>query len=409
MSIIDITAGNRAARRAHQHGRHRRRTLVRQSTIAVVAAAAVTAGIALVPAAIAAPGQAGITDGGGQAGITDGGGQSGVTTEPTPPPATEAPALTEPIYWVDPPAQYQNIDYQPLPNWDYDTNTYTPPTYTDTTPTDYTQLHLPGPVDVVAPIIAPRDTLRIGTFHIAQPNWVSDVDLERTNNTTAIIESGVATGWNSFGVPVDKASRDAATQVGGAAAGALAGGIGLATSFAIGGALIGGTVGGNIGLGLGNVFVPGIGWVAGGLAGTAVGAGTGALLAGAPAFVLGGLGGGIAGFTAAVAYGAGELGEPVEIEVPDVDQPAVTSQTQDTLTDWEDSGPIGEAVAATVRDTVAAAPTIDQQAREFVAAQPGGEQIIEHVDTALTDFLTNATPGLASSLISDAVGAGIPA
>ena len=87
---------------------------------------------------------------------------------------------------------------QPLPNWDYDTNTYTSPTYTDTTPTDYTQLHLPGPVDVVAPIIAPRDTLRIGTFHIAQPNWVSDIDLERTNNTTAIIESGVATGWNSF-------------------------------------------------------------------------------------------------------------------------------------------------------------------------------------------------------------------
>ncbi|SCY76019.1 leucine-zipper of insertion element IS481 [Rhodococcus erythropolis] len=348
----------------------------------------------------AAPGQAGITDGGGQAGITDGGGQSGVTIEPTPPPATEAPAPTEPIYWVDPPAQHQKIDYQPLPNWDYDTNTYTPPAYTKTTPT---------PVDVVAPIIAPRDTLRIGTFHIAQPNWVSDVDLERTNNTTAIIESGAATGWNSFGVAVDKASRDAATQVGGAAAGALAGGIGLATPFAIGGALIGGTVGGNIGLGLGNVFVPGIGWVAGGLAGTAVGAGTGALLAGAPAFIVGGLGGGIAGFTAAVAYGAGELGEPVEIEVPDVDQPAVTSQTQDTLTDWENSGPIGEAVATTVRDTIATAPTIDQQAHDFVAAQPGGEQIVEHVDTALTDFLTSATPGLASSLISDAVGAGIPA
>lgn len=218
-----------------------------------------------------------------------------------------------------------------------------------------------------------------------------------------------ATGWDSFGVPVDKASRDAATQVGGAAAGVLAGGIGLATPFVIGGALIGGIVGGNIGLGLGTVFVPGIGWVAGGLAGTAVGAGAGALLAGAPAFVLGGLGGGIAGFTAAAAYGAGKLGEPVDIEVPDVDHPAVIAQTRDMLTDWENSGPIGEAVATTVRDTVAAAPAIDQQARDFVAAQPGGEQIIEHVDTALTDFLTNATPGLASSLISDAVGAGIPA
>ena len=128
---IDTTAANRAARRAHRHGLHRHRTLARQSIIAVVAAAAVAAGIALAPPALAAPGQAGITDGGGQAGITGGGGQSGVTTEPTPPPATEAPAPTEPIYWIDPPAQYQNIDYQPLPNWDYDTNTYTPPTYTD--------------------------------------------------------------------------------------------------------------------------------------------------------------------------------------------------------------------------------------------------------------------------------------
>ncbi|MFI7166933.1 insoluble domain protein [Rhodococcus erythropolis] len=407
---MDITAGNRATRRAQQGGRHRRHTAARQGTAAVVVAAAVAAGIALAPSAMADPGgQAGITDGGGQAGITDGGGQAGITTPATPPPAEAAPAQPEPNYWVEPPAQYQNIQYQPLPNYNYNTNTYTPPTYTDTTPTDYTQLHLPGPVEVIAPIIAPRDTLRIGTFHIKQPNWVSDIDLERTNNTTAVIESAVATGWNSFGVPVDKASRDAASQVGATAAGAVAGGIGLATPFAIGGALIGGTIGGNIGIGLGNVFVPGIGWVAGGIAGTAVGAGAGALIAGAPALVVGGVGGGIAGFTTALAYGAGELGEPVDVEVPDVDQPAVTTQTQDTLDEWSNSGPIGQAVATTVRDTVATAPAIDQQARDFVAAQPGGEQIIEQVDTALTDFFTNATPGLASSLISDAVGAGVPA
>jgi len=117
----------------------------------------------------------------------------------------------------------------------------------------------------------------------------------------------------------------------------------------------------------------------------------------------------MAGFTTALAYGAGELGEPVDVEVPDVDQPAVTTQTQDTLDEWSNSGPIGQAVATTVRDTVATAPAIDQQACDFVAAQPGGEQIIEQVDTALTDFFTNATPGLASQLISDAVGAGVPA
>ncbi len=120
--------------------------------------------------------------------------------------------------------------------------------------------------------------------------------------------------------------------------------------------------------------------------------------------------GGAAGFVAATAYGAGELGEPVDIEIPpDVDRPAVTTQTQQILTEWENSGPVGGAVAATVRDTVAAAPAIDAQVRGFVAAQPGGEQIIEQVDSALTDFFTTATPGLASSLISDAVGAGIPA
>ena len=409
---VDITAGNRATRRAQQGGRrHRREAAVRHGAVAMFAAAAVAAGIALAPTAVAAPGQAGITDGGGQAGIIGGGGgQSGVTTEPTPPPAATAPVQTQPIYWVAPPPQYQNITYQPLQNWDYDANTYTAPNNTDdATPIDYSQLHLPGPVEIIAPIIAPRDTLRFGTFHIAQPNWVTDADLERTNNTTAIIESAVATGWHSLGVPVDKASRESAAQVAGAAGGALTGGLALAAPFATGGALIGGTIGGNIGMGLGNVFVPGIGWVAGGLAGTGAGAGIGALALGAPAFIAGALGGGAAGFVAATAYGAGELGEPVDIEFPDVDQSVVTAQTQDTLAGWENSGPVGAAVATTVRDTVAAAPAIDAQVRGFVAAQPGGQQVIEQVDAALTDFFQNATPGLAASLLSDAVGAGIPA
>lgn len=401
---VDITAGNRATRRAQQGGRRRRQAAVRHSAVAVLAAAAVAAGIVLAPTAVAAPGQVGITDGGGQAGIAQGGGQSGVTTEPTPPPQPE------PTYWGAPPPQYQNITYQPLHNWDYDANTYMAPNNTDdATPIDYSQLHLPGPVEIIAPIIAPRDTLRFGTFHIAQPNWVSDADVERTNNTTAVVESMVATFWHSTGVPVDKASRESAAQVAGAAGGALTGGLALAAPFATGGALIGGTIGGNIGMGLGNVFVPGIGWVAGGLAGTGAGAGIGALALGVPAFLTGAVGGGIGGFVAATAYGAGELGEPVDIEIPDVDQPAVTAQAQQVLSEWENSGPVGAAVAATVRDTVAAAPAIDAQVRGFVAAQPGGEQIIEQVDSALTDFFATATSGLASSLISDAVGAGIPA
>ncbi|WP_209448957.1 insoluble domain protein [Rhodococcus qingshengii] len=407
---VDITAGNRATRRAQQGGGRRRRRAAGRH-VAVVVAAAVAAGIALAPTAVAAPGQAGITDGGGQSGISaGGGGQSGVTTEPTPPPAATAPVQPEPIYWVAPPEQYQNITYQPLANFDYTTNTYTgQSTNYDATPIDYSQLHLPGPVEIIAPIIAPRDTLRFGTFHIAQPNWVTDADLERTNNTTSVVESMVATGWHSLGVPVDKASRESAAQVAGAAGGALTGGLALAAPFATGGALIGGTIGGNIGMGLGNVFVPGIGWVAGGLAGTGAGAGIGALVLGAPAFIAGAVGGGAAGFVAATAYGAGELGEPVDIEIPDVDQSAVTAQTQNVLTEWENSGPVGQFAANTVRDTVAAAPAIDAQVRDFVGAQPGGQQIIEQVDTALTDLFANTSSGLAASLLSDAVGAGIPA
>ena len=99
-------------------------------------------------------------------------------------------------------------------------------------------------------------------------------------------------------------------------------------------------------------------------------------------------------------------GEPVDIEIPDVDQPAVTAQTQDTLAEWENSGPVGQFAANTVRDTVAAAPAIDAQVRDFVAAQPGGQQVIEQVDAALTDFFQNASPGLASTLISQAIGDG---
>ncbi|MDV8070823.1 hypothetical protein R4P64_30320 [Rhodococcus sp. IEGM 1366] len=208
---------------------------------------------------------------------------------------------------------------------------------------------------------------------------------------------------------MDKASRESAAQVAGAAGGALSGGLALATPFATGGALIGGTIGGNIGMGLGNVFVPGIGWVAGGLTGTGAGAGIGALVLGVPAFITGAVGGGVAGFVAATAYGAGELGEPVDIEIPDVDQPAVTAQTQNALTEWENAGPVGQFAANTVRDTVTSAPAVDAQVRDFVGAQPGGEAVIEQVDAALTDYFQNASPGLASTLISQAIGGGAQA
>ncbi|OFE10082.1 insoluble domain protein [Rhodococcus sp. 1139] len=403
---MDITTGNRSARRAQQKGRHRRQSATRQGTAALVVAAAVAAGIGLAAPAGAEPIQGGVTGEGIQGGVNGGG------TPTTPEPAVTVPeAQPEPIYWVTPPAEYQNVPSQPLPNWDYDAGQYTPPADYSVAPVDYGNIHLPGPVEIVAPIIAPKAMGRIGDFVFEQKDWMSDADLERTNNTSGVIESQVATFYASIGIPVDRASRIAGAQLAGGVGGALAGAATLGVPAATVGGLIGGTIGGTSALGLFSPVLTPVGAVPAGVVGTAAGTLTGAAVLGLPAAAVGAVGGGIAGVAAATAYGAGELGEPVDVsdQIPDVDQPAVTTQTQNTLDEWSNSGPIGQAVATTVRDTVAAAPAIDQQARDFVAAQPGGEQIIEQVDTALTDFFTNASPGLASQLISDAVGAGVPA
>lgn len=388
-------------------GRHRAPSapVIAAGTLtALVVATFATAGIA-----VAAP-QPGVTGPApGQPGVTAPSPSPSPSPAPAPAPSTEP--VPEPVYWVPPPAEYQNIPQQPLPNWDYDSGTYDAPADYSVAPVDYSNIHLPGPVEIVAPIIAPKAKGRIGDFVFEQKTWMSDQDLERTNNTSGVIESQVATFYKSIGIPVDRASRIAAAQLGGGAAGTLAGIVAVGGPASLVGCGIGGTVGGTSALGLFSPIVTPIGAVPAGVVGTVTGCGVGALALGAPLGALGGLGGGIAGVAAATAYGAGELGEPVDVsdQIPDIDQPAVTTQTQNTLTDWENSGPVGQAVATTVRDTVAAAPAIDQQARDFVAAQPGGEQIIEQVDTALTDFFTNASPGLASQLISDAIGAGTQA
>ncbi|MDN3460533.1 insoluble domain protein [Rhodococcus sp. APC 3903] len=388
-------------------GRHRAPSapVIAAGTLtALVVATFATAGIA-----VAAP-QPGVTGPApGQPGVTAPSPSPSPAPAPAPAPSTEP--VPEPVYWVPPPAEYQNVPSQPLPNWDYDSGTYTAPADYSVAPIDYGNIHAPGPVEIVAPIIAPREKGRIGDWVFDQPNWASDQDLARTNNTSAVIESQVSTFYASIGIPVDRASRIAAAQLAGGAGGALAGAAAVGVPAATVGALIGGTIGGTSALGLFSPVLTPIGAVPAGVVGTATGAGIGAAALGVPAAAIGAVGGGIAGVAAATAYGAGELGEPVDVSeyFPDVDQPAVTTQTQNTLDEWSNSGPIGQAVATTVRDTVSAAPAIDQQARDFVAAQPGGEQIIEQVDTALTDFFTNATPGLASSLISGAVGAGTQA
>lgn len=372
---------------------HRNRTAGVVARVAIVPSAAAAVIVAASGAASAAPNQLPP-----QGGVTSGPStQGGVTSAPaTQGGVTSAPAQPEPVYWVEPPAQYQNIEYRPLEYYDYDTDTYDAPDDYYIAPARVEDLHLPTYVEPTAPIIAPRETLRLGTYHAPQPNWVTDGDLARTNNTSAIIEAEVSTFWRSLGIETTRANRLAAAQIGmGAASGIGAGVVG---------ALAGGTIGGIVGAGMSGgipVTIPGgVIFVTTGVAGTAIGAAVGGVLAAVPAVV--------GGVVAGTAVGAGDLGEPRDLPIPDVDKTALTAQTQETLARWE-STPAGDVVVSAVRGTVAAAPEIDRQARDLVAAQPGGDRILDQVDARLATFFTDSSVGAASNMISDAVGTGIQA
>ncbi|MET4614100.1 hypothetical protein ABIC28_005113 [Rhodococcus sp. PvR044] len=403
----EITTGNRAARRATR-ARHRRQTATQAATAVAVVAAALASGIG---AAGAAPTQGGTTGGNTQGGTT-----TAPAAQPEAAPAPAAAPEAPPEYWVAPPAEYQNTEWRELPNYDYGNNVYVAPEDTYVAPVQIQELHLPTPVAPTAPIIAPRDKIRLGEVLIEQPNWISDRDAARTNGTSAVIESQVTDFWRSVGVDTTRAERMAAAQVAGGATGAIAGAAAAGVPAAVVGGLIGGTVGGNIGLGMGGVIsvplapvpgLPAVVVVPTTVAGTAAGAAIGAAVAGVPAAAAGALIGGAAGVAAGTNFGAGDLSQPQEIKVPDVDQAAVTAQTETVLNDWNNSGPVGQAAAAAVVNTVETAGTVDQQARDLVTAQPGGEQMLEQVDQALNGFFRDATPGLSGNLISNAVGDGI--
>ncbi|QCQ93662.1 hypothetical protein [Rhodococcus sp. SGAir0479] len=378
---------------------HRKRTAGAVAKVAIVPSAAAAVIVAASGAASAAPNQLPP-----QGGVTSGPStQGGVTSAPTTQGGvTSAPAQPEPVYWIEPPAQYQNIEYQPLENYDYDTDTYDAPDDYYVAPVQVSDLHLPTYVEPTAPIIAPRETLRLGTFHAPQPNWITDGDLARTNNTTAVVEAQVSTFWRSLGIETTRANRLAAAQIGMGAAGAVTGAAVAGGLAALAGGAVGTYVGVTLGVGAEGLFVPGIGFV------TTVGTAVGAASAGVPAAVLGGAVGAGLGVVAGTAIGAGDLGEPRDLPIPDVDKPAITAQTQETLTQWG-STPAGAAAASTVRDTVTAAPGIDRQAREFVSAQPGGDRVLEQVDAGLSTFFADSSLGVASNMISDAVGTGIQA
>jgi len=389
-------------------GKHHKSRVGTVARVAIVPSAAAAVLVAASGAAQAAPNELPSQGGVTSAPST----QGGVTSSPsTQGGVTSGPEQPEPVYWVEPPAQYQNIEYQPLEYYDYDTNTYDAPDDYYVAPLQVQDLHLPTYVEPTAPIIAPRETLRLGTYHTPQPNWMTDGDLARTNNTSAVIEAEVSTFWRSLGVETTRANRLAAAQLGMGAAGAVAG----AASVGIPAALLGGTIGGLEGAKyVGGTFLglPGGGviFVTSGVAGTAIGAAA----LGVPAAVVGGVGGAILGAGAGAAIGAGDLGEPQPLPDPadkvfrDIDKPEIKAWTEETLAQWE-TNPAGGVAASAVRDTIAAAPGIDRQARDFVASQPGGDQVLDQVDARLATFFTDSSLGVASNMISDAVGTGVQA
>ncbi|AHD24005.1 insoluble domain protein (plasmid) [Rhodococcus pyridinivorans SB3094] len=392
----DNPTANRATRRAH-----RRRAVQRQARAAFVGAAAVAAGLVLAPTAGADPAQGGTTSGG----ATQGGTTPAPSPAPEPAPDTSAVpvAPSEPIYWSAPPVAQP--DYEPLPNYNYDTGRYNrQATYTP--PLDLSTLHAPTEVEQAPIYIAPPEKIMIGDYHFTQPNWVTDADRERTNNTAGLIRSDVATFWTSVGVDADRADRVAAAQIGGVAAGATTG----AMAGAVPGALIGGTIGGIGGAALGGVVplpIPVLPEVTTGVAGTVAGAAIGAAVGAVPGAVVGGA----AGLATGTAFGAGDdEGQPIEVELPDVHQDALTDQATATIEQWQSSGPIGAAAADAVQNAMQTAPQIDSQAREWMTAQPGGDGVVAAVDTTLDTFF-GGSAGVAAEMISTAIGqgAGAPA
>ncbi|MGV9960862.1 insoluble domain protein [Rhodococcus aetherivorans] len=369
--------------------KHRRASrIAAASVVPATAAAIVAAGSGLAGAGpVELPSQGGVTT---PAPST----QGGTTSAPTPAPAPPA----QQIYWTPPPAQQRQ--YAPLPDYNYDTNRYerqsAPP------PIDPLALRAPQPVTPEPIYLAPPEKIMIGDIHFSQPNWVTDDDRERTNNTAGLIRSDVATFYKSVGIEASRADRVAAAQIGGTVAGAAAGG----AAGAVPGALIGGTLGGIAGAAAGGVVplpIPVLPEVTTGVAGTAAGAAIGAAVGAVPGAVVGGA----AGLAAGTAFGAGDdEGQPIEVQLPDVGEDVLTEQTGSTVEQWRSSGPVGQAAADAVQNVVQTAPQVDAQVREWVKVQPGGEGVIAGVDNALDTFF-GGSAGTAAEMISTAIGDGI--
>lgn len=350
--------------------------------------------------------------------------QPGVVTaeadQPGVAPAEEPAPEPEPAprqYWVAPPTEYQQIEYQPYQA----PSMYDVPVYEEPVRDEPQVLHLPAAVEPVAPIQAPRNMLRAGDFMVDQQTVrLSDDDLERTNNQFAIAESQVATFWKSVGFEPERAQKVAAATTAGAASGALAGGTALgapaAVVGAVPGAVVGGVVGSFTGGALGTVLVPGVGAVPGGVVGSAggaaIGAAAGAAVVGIPAAVVGGTVGGLVGGAAGTAFGAGDVdGEPLVDLTPTstpepaapapvvIDTAAVTAQTRAVVTQVE-AGPGGPEVVEGVRVVADAAP---QVARDVAGAVTGRVDVARTAAISVPGGLEGVT-SLESAVVNSPVG-----
>lgn len=285
-------------------------------------------------------------------------------------------------YWVAPPIEYENVPTRPAPTHYYED--------APIAPVAVGHLHLPTPVEPVAPIEAPARRLRIGDYVADRPNWLSEGDLDKTNNTAAVSEAQVNTFWRSIGVETTRADRIGAATIGGAAVGGLGLGAALGIPAAAAGGLVGGVSGFNIGLALApaaGAFVPGVGWVTPPVVNAAGGAAVGAAAAGIPVAAVAGAVGALGGAAVGAALGAGDtLAEPVEVQVPDaptVDRAAITEATRDTVARTE-AAPGGSVAVETVRAAATQAPAQvaanSASVRAAAVAQPGGADLVRRVE-----------------------------
>ncbi|WP_328408981.1 hypothetical protein [Nocardia sp. NBC_00403] len=80
------------------------------------------------------------------------------TSTPTPPPD---PAPTPPVYYVQPPEIRHGSGTRPAPSADQPVE-----------PIAIEDLHLPVPVEPVAPIEPPENTIRVGQWEALRPDWL---------------------------------------------------------------------------------------------------------------------------------------------------------------------------------------------------------------------------------------------